>query len=120
VITVAALVAAGMLLQSPGLFVVAAVMTIPSSIAAVPTYYVLYGITALIPGANPSSGSGKGVSTPGGGTVSVVTGEPALWFTVSMGVLAVVVMALAAYANALALKAIRERAGHRHRPELPA
>jgi hypothetical protein len=50
------------------------------------------------------------MSTPGGDTVSVVTGEPALWFTLSMGVLAVLVMAAAAYANALALKGIRARA----------
>ncbi len=112
---VAALVAMGMVLQTPAPFIVAALLTLPSSIAAVPLYYVLYGVTALIPGANPSSSSGEGGSTPGGGSVSVVTGEPALWFTVSMGVLAVIVMAAAAYANALAIKAIRAR-GTAHPP----
>lgn len=106
---IAALVAAGMLLQTPGPFIVAAVLTLPASIAAIPLYYVLYGVTALIPGANPSSSSGQGTSTPGGGSVSVVTGLPAPWFTIAMGVLAVIVMAAAAYANALAIKAIRAR-----------
>jgi hypothetical protein len=106
---VAALVAAGVLLQSPGPFLVAVLVTLPSSIVAMPVYYLLYGVVAYLSGGNPSSSSGTGTSAPDGTTVTVVTGEPALWFTVAVGVLAVLVMACAAWANAMGLKVIRSR-----------
>jgi hypothetical protein len=106
---VAALVTAGVLLQSPGPFLLALLLTLPSSLVALPVYYLLYGLVAMIPGANPASSSGKGLSTPDGTTVTVVSGEPALWFTVAMAVLAVLVVAGAAWLNAIGLKAILSR-----------
>jgi hypothetical protein len=105
----------GVVLQSPVPLVAAAVLTLPASLAAIPAYYVAYGLTALVPGANPSSSSGEGSSSARGEVTSTVTGLPAAWFTISMAVLLVVLLAGAAVLNVLAVEAFRARSRSRPR-----
>jgi hypothetical protein len=108
VAAVAVLAAIGVLAQSPWPLLLAAVLGLPASLVVLPVYYLAYGLLALVPGANPSSTSGSGTGAAGTGTVtSVVTGEPATWFTVTAYVLAVLLLGGAAALNALLLQALR-------------
>ena len=95
--------------------VAAAVLTLPASLAAIPAYYVVYGLTALVPGANPSNSSGEGSSSAGGEVTSTVTGLPAAWFTISTAVLLVALLAGAAVLNVVAVQAFRSRPPSRPR-----
>ena len=52
---VAGLATAGFVSGSPAPIVLAAVLALPASIVAVPCYYLVYGLLALVTGANPSS-----------------------------------------------------------------
>lgn len=110
VVAVAALAVAGFVTGSPGPIVVAAVLTLPASLLMMPAYYVAYGLLALVPGANPSSGSGSGTVGADGHTVTqVVTGESAAWFTVTTSVLGVAALAAAAVANVVLLQRLSRR-----------
>src|SRR5450759_1292732 len=80
-----ALVAAvGFIEQSPWPIVVAAPLGLPASIVTLPCYYVVYGVLALLPGANPSSSTGSSSSDAYGNTLTTVTtGTPPAWFTLA-------------------------------------
>ena len=110
---VAGLAAAGFITDSPAPILLAAALTLPASIVAVPGYYVVYGLLALIPGANPSSSSGSMSCTADGVCHGSVTGLPATWFLVATGVLGVLALTGAAVLNVVALRmlTIRRRAG---------
>jgi len=96
--------------ESPWPILLAAVLTLPASIVAVPCYYVAYGILALVPGANPSSSTGYGTqSAPGSKVTSVVTGAPAAWFTVTALVLGILTMTVAALLDVLLFRAFAAR-----------
>lgn len=108
----------GFLEGSPWPILVAAVLAVPASLATLPCYYLLFGLLALVPGANPSSSSGSGTSAPDGSTVtSVVTGMPAPWFTVTTHILGVLALTCAALLNVLLLRALRAR---RHQSSIRA
>ena len=58
VVAVALVATAGFTQESPWPILFAALLALPASIVAAPSYYVVYGVLALIPGANPSSNTG--------------------------------------------------------------
>jgi hypothetical protein len=91
--------------------VLAAVLALPASIVAVPCYYLVYGLLALVIGANPSSssGSGSGSSAPGGGSTTVTADDPATWFAVTAHVLGVLGLVVAAALNVLVVRALLSR-----------
>jgi hypothetical protein len=99
VVAVAVIAALGFTEQSPWPILLAALLAVPSSIVAVPCYYLAYGFLALIPGANPSSSSGT----------------PAAWFTVTTFVLGILALTVAAFANVLLLRALAARRSARRR-----
>ncbi len=104
----------GFAVGSPWPVVLAAAAAVPASLVAAPLYYVMYGLLALVPGANPSSSAGSGSSSAAGGTdSSYVTGEPAAWFTVTTHTLGVVTLMLAATTDVLLVRALvaRHRTG---------
>ena len=110
VVAVTLLAAVGFGGESPWPILLAAVIALPASIVALPSYYVVYGVLALIPGANPSSGSGALTSTADGRILtSVITGTPAGWFTITTQVLGILALSLAAVVNVLLLRALAAR-----------
>ena len=110
VVAVALLATVGFIGESPWPIVLAAVLALPASIVALPSYYVVYGVLALIPGANPSSSSGSVTSAADGRILtSVVTGTPAVWFTITTQILGILALSLAAVVNVLLLRALAAR-----------
>src|SRR5689334_19175276 len=88
---------------------IAALVTLPVSIATVPMVYLMAGAMAFVPGANPSHASGSGYAGPHGNVVVTQAGEPASWYLVSIDVVGVVVLVLAAVANVLLLDLVIRR-----------
>jgi hypothetical protein len=114
---VAGLATAGFVQGSPGPIVLAAVLSLPASIVAVPSYYVVYGLLALVTGANPSSSSGSGSSAAAGDTSTTVrTDDMATWFAVTTHVLGVLALAVAAAVNVLLVRAVVSRRQGRRAP----
>jgi hypothetical protein len=114
---VAGLATAGFVQGSPGPIVLAAVLSLPASIVAVPSYYVVYGLLALVTGANPSSSSGSGSSAAAGDTsTTVTTDDTATWFAVTTHVLGVLALAVAAAVNVLLVRAVVSRRQGRRAP----
>jgi hypothetical protein len=100
----------GFIGKSPWPILLAALLTVPVSIAAVACYYLAYGLLALIPGANPSSSSGSATSAPDGRVLtSVSAGAPAAWFTITTSVLGILALAVAALVNVRLLRALAAR-----------
>jgi hypothetical protein len=114
---VAGLATAGFVQGSPGPIVLAAVLALPSSIVAVPCYYLVYGLLALVTGANPSSSSGSGSSAaPGDASATVTTDDMATWFAVTTHVLGVLALAVAAAINVLLVRTLLSRQRGRRAP----
>ena len=89
--------AAGFALARPWPILFAAIITLPSSVAALLAYYLSYGLLAQLPGANPSSSSGSATVLPDGSVIAATsTGDVATWFTVVMPLIGVGVIAAAA------------------------
>ncbi len=108
VVTIASVATVGFAAQTPWPILLAALLALPASVVAVPYYYLVSGVLALVPGASPSSSSGSGTSTAGGVT-SVTTGMPADWFTVTTHVLGILALTAAALVNVLLLRALAMR-----------
>ena len=114
---VAILATAGFGQGTPGPIVLAAVLALPSSIVAVPCYYLVYGLLALVTGANPSSSSGSGSgSSAGGSSTTVTTDDVATWFAVTTHVLGVLALTVAAAVNVLLVRAVTSRRQGRRAP----
>ena len=114
---VAILATAGFVQGSPGPIVLAALLALPASIVAVPCYYLVYGLLALVTGANPSSSSGSGSSSSAGGSsTTVTTDDMATWFAVTTHVLGVLALTVAAAVNVLLVRAVVSRRQGRRAP----
>jgi len=114
---VAALATFGFIQGSPGPIVLAAVLALPASIVAVPCYYLVYGLLALVTGANPSSSSGSGSSAAArGSSTTVTTDDMATWFAVTTDVLGVLALTAAAALNVLLVRAVLSRRRDRRAP----
>ncbi len=82
----------------------AAALSLPASVVALPGYYAAYGLLALVPGANPSSSSGSRACTAEGICGSTKTvGDPAPWFLVTTDVLGVLAFTGAGLVNLIAV-----------------
>ena len=117
---VAGLATAGFVSGSPAPIVLAALLALPASIVAVPCYYLVYGLLALVTGANPStsSGSGSGSSAADGASTTVTADDTATWFAVTTHVLGVLALVVAAALNVLLVQAVlsRQKRGRRAAP----
>ena len=104
---VAILATAGFVQGSPRPIVLAALLALPASIVALPGYYLVYGLLALVTGANPSSSSGSGSgSSAGGSSTTVTTDDMDTWFAVTTHVLGVLALTVAAAVNVLLVRAV--------------
>lgn len=110
VAAVALIAAVGFTEQSAWPILFAALLTVPTSMVVVPCYYVVYGLLALIPAANPSSNSGSATFAPDGRMLtSVSAGMPAAWFTITTFILGILALTVAAIVNVLLLRALAAR-----------
>jgi hypothetical protein len=109
VVAASLIAAVGFTEQSPWPILLAALLTVPASLVAVPCYYFAYGVLALIPGANPSSNSSSTTFAPDGSMVTVITGMPAAWFTITTFALGILTLTIAAYVNVLLFRAVAAR-----------
>ena len=108
VLTIATLATVGFVIDSPAPILVAGLLTLPTSVPAGIGFYIVVGLLALLPGANPDSSSGSACSPPtacDGGTV----GDAATWFLVAIEVLGVAALVTAALVNLLVLRAVASR-----------
>jgi hypothetical protein len=110
VLTVVVVAICGFVLGSTGAIALAALLALPTSVPAIVGYYVVYGLLALVPGANPSSSTGSGACSPGAVCQQSSSGDLATWFAVTTGVVGVLALTAAALLNVLVL---RKLTGHR-------
>lgn len=107
VLVVTVLAAVGFLGHTPAPIIAASVLALPCSPALVVGYYLLYGLLAQIPGANPSKNSGSETTRPDGSHVSTFVGGQASWFVVTTPLLGILALWLAAYLNVVIVRSIR-------------
>ncbi len=107
VLVVTVLAAVGFLGHNPVPIIAASALALPCSPALVAGYYLLYGLLAQIPGANPNTNSGSGTTLPDGSVVSTTVGEQATWFAVTTPILGILALTLAAYLNVVIVGSIR-------------
>ncbi|KRE36982.1 hypothetical protein ASG73_11750 [Janibacter sp. Soil728] len=104
VLTVAVVATVGFVTESTAGILLAALLSLPASVIALPSYYVAYGLLALIPGANPSESSGSGAcNTDGVDCQWSSTGDLAGWFHVTTEVIGILALTCAAVLNVLAI-----------------
>jgi hypothetical protein len=113
VLAVGAAATTGFVMGSPVPILLAAAASLPASLLSMPLYYLVYGLLALVPGANPSSGSGSASSTADGVVTSHTTGDPAAWLTATTHVAGVLLLAAGAVADVVLVRALA--AGRRRR-----
>lgn len=88
----------------------AALLTLPACLVTIPAWYLVYGLLALVPGANPDTASGSG----GSDVVTTTTGDPAAWFTTVTDVAGVLAIAVAAVLDVILVRAVLRRRAARH------
>ena len=108
-LVVAGIATVGFTAESTQLILLAALLALPASILAMPGYYAAYGMLALVPGANPSSGSGSGTCARDGSCHETVTGEPAAWFLATTDILGILALTTAAVLDAIAFRMLAAR-----------
>ncbi len=106
VLGVAAVTTVGFTTASTSLLLLAAVVTLPSSVLAVPAFYVVVGVLGLVPGANPSHSTGAGSCAPSGDCQVSTTGDPASWFVFATDVVGILALAAGALLNVVLLRAL--------------
>ena len=94
---------------STSMILLAAILALPSSAIAVPAYYLVYGLLALVPGANPSRGTGSGSCTPAGECQGSTTGDLAAWFAIATEVLGILALTAAGLLNVIAVRSVVTR-----------
>jgi len=94
---------------STAMILLAAFLALPSSVIAVPAYYVVYGLLALVPGASPSRGTGSGSCTPTGKCQGSTTGDLAAWFTIATEVIGILALTAAGLMNVIAVRSLIAR-----------
>jgi hypothetical protein len=109
VATVAALAGAGFAHESTAAILLAAALAFPSGVAGLVSFYLAYGLLALVPGANPSTSSGTASCTADGVCISSSVGDAATWFVVTTDVLGVAALVAAAAANVLLVRLVLRR-----------
>lgn len=115
-LTVAVLASIGFTTASTPIIVLSALLSLPSSILAVPAYYVAYGLVALVPGANSSSNTGSGSCTPNGDCVTSSTEALAAWFAFTSEITGVLALIAAALVNVAVLRRLNARRRARTQP----
>jgi hypothetical protein len=109
VLIVAATATSGFVRESTPTILLAAALSLPASVIAVPGYYLAYGLLAFVTHANPSDASGSTSCTAAGDCTSSTSGDPAVWFQVTTDILGLLALTCAAALNAFLLCRMAER-----------
>lgn len=115
VLVVAVVAGVGFATSSTETILLAAAISLPASVIAIPAYYLSYGLLAQVPGANPSQSTGSVTCDSSGACHGVTSGDPAAWFTCTTEVLGTVALVAAAVLNLVLLR--RLIAARRHKPD---
>lgn len=107
VMAVATVATLGFTEGSTLMILIAALVTLPSSVIAVLAYYVAFGLLAQVPGANPGGSAGSGSCSANGICRGSTTGDPAAWFTHTTEVIEVLALTAAAVLNVALVVAAR-------------
>jgi hypothetical protein len=107
VLAVASIATAGFVAESTRLILLAALLSLPASVIALPAYYAAYGLLAQVPGANPSDFSSSSRFCADG--TDCITGNPAVWFQITTNVLGIVALTCAALVNVFGLYLVARR-----------
>jgi hypothetical protein len=107
--TVATVATIGFTTESTAAILLAGLLALPTSVPAVIGYYVVYGLLAQVPGANPDSSSGSMSCTPDGACHGSSTGDAATWFGLATDTAGILALTAAALINVALLTAIRRR-----------
>ena len=105
-LSVAAVATLGFTTTATPAILLAAVLTLPSSVIAVAVYYLAFGLLAQIPGANPSQSSGTGSCPPHASCQVSTAGDPASWFTHATELVGILALTAAALLNVVLLRRI--------------
>ena len=105
-LAVAGLAASGFVAGTTALILAATVLALPTGVVALVGYYLLYGLLALVPGANPDTNQGFSCSAAAM-CRGHETGELASWFALSGVVIGVLLLTVAAACNVALLRFAR-------------
>jgi hypothetical protein len=109
VIGVAVLAAVGFAGDSAWPILLAAALALPASLVTMPAFYVVYGLLAQVPGANPDHAGGGSRMAVHGTVVTWSYGDPAAWFTHTTDVLGVLLITAAAVVDVAIVRALARR-----------
>lgn len=103
VVGVGVVATVGFTAGSTALIVIVSLLTLPSSVVAVPAYYIAFGLLAQIPGANPTHTTGSGICPSNQECHVSTTGDPASWFTHATDLVGILALTMAALVNVVLL-----------------
>ena len=120
VLVVAAVSSFAFISGSTSTILLAALLALPSSMVAMPAYYIVYGILALVPGANPSISTGSSSCSANGACHGTTTGDAAAWFTYTTHAVGLLALPAAALLNVIVIQnLIAARRARAQRPAQP-
>ena len=104
VLAVAVLATLGFTVGSAAIILLAAFVTLPSSVVAVPGYYTVYGLLTQVAGANLSQSTEAGSCDSNGVCHAATTGDSASWFTFATDVIGALALIAAGVLNVVLLQ----------------
>ncbi|GAA4701105.1 hypothetical protein [Nocardioides conyzicola] len=107
VVVVATVATVGFTTGSTAGILIAAALSLPASVPAIVGYYLVYGLLALVPGANPDSSTGSMSCTAEGVCSGSSNGDLATWFVVATDAVGIVALTAAAVLNVVLLRMVR-------------
>lgn len=113
VLVVAAIATYGFSADSTAAILGAGALALPTSILAMIGFYVVYGLLAQVPGANPDSSSGSSSCSSSGACHGSSSGDLASWFVLTTDITGILALTVAAALN-VALVVILLRRPGRH------
>jgi hypothetical protein len=99
VLTVVSIATYGFTTESTAAILLAGAVALPTSVPAVIGYYVVYGLLAQVPGANPDSSSGSASCSSSGACQGSVSGDRATWFVFATDLTGILALTVAAVVN---------------------
>ena len=106
VVVVATIATVGFTTGSTAAILLAAALSLPASVPAMIGFYLVYGLLAQVPGANPDSSSGSMSCTAAGECSGSSSGDLATWFVVVTDVVGVLALTVAAVLNVLLVRMV--------------
>ena len=106
VVVVATIATVGFTTGSTAAILLAAALSLPASVPAMIGFYLVYGLLAQVPGANPDSSSGSMSCTAAGECSGSSSGDLATWFVVATDVVGILALTVAAVLNVLLVRMV--------------